>query len=72
MITVEVLNVHKFVWLVVLLAAFAVLIGSTDATARLVGKPAPEISNNTWIHSEPLRLKDLKGKVVLLEFWTYG
>ena len=31
-----------------------------------------KIGNNTWIHSEPLRLKDLKGQLVLLEFWTYG
>ena len=42
------------------------------ASARLVGQVAPELGNQTWIHSDPLRLKDLRGKVVLLEFWTYG
>ena len=54
------------------LLGLAAMAAPTGALARLVGKPAPEIGNNTWIHSEALRLKDLKGKVVLLEFWTYG
>jgi len=36
------------------------------------GQPAPEITNETWINSEPLRVTDLKGKVVLVEFWTFG
>ena len=35
--------------------------------------PAPELSNEVWINSiEPLRLSDLRGKVVLLEMWTFG
>jgi hypothetical protein len=34
--------------------------------------PAPELTNDTWLNSEPLRLADLRGKVVLIEFWTYG
>ena len=25
-----------------------------------------------WINSPPLSLKDLRGKIVLLEFWTHG
>ena len=25
-----------------------------------------------WINSSPLRVEDLKGKVVLIDFWTYG
>ncbi len=34
---------------------------------------APELSNDVWINSErPLRLADLRGKVVLIEMWTYG
>ena len=37
-----------------------------------VGTPAPEISGQSWLNSEPLELAELKGKVVLLEFWTFG
>jgi hypothetical protein len=25
-----------------------------------------------WINSRPLSLADLRGKLVLLDFWTYG
>ena len=34
--------------------------------------PAPELTNDTWFNSAPLRLADLRGKVVMVEFWTYG
>jgi thiol-disulfide isomerase/thioredoxin len=34
--------------------------------------PAPELRNDVWLNSDPLRLVDLRGKVVLLEFWTFG
>jgi len=37
-----------------------------------VGGPAPEITNEIWLNSEPLRLADLLGKVVMVEFWTFG
>jgi len=34
---------------------------------------APEINNEIWINSDqPLRLEELRGQVVLIEFWTYG
>lgn len=34
---------------------------------------APEILNDTWLNSDtPLRLADLRGKVVLVEFWTFA
>ena len=33
---------------------------------------APEISNGTWINSEPLTLKSLRGRVVIVDFWTFG
>ena len=60
--------------------AFAILVGlallwaAGSGTASLVGKQAPEWTNDTWINTEgkTLRLKDLRGKVVLIEFWTYG
>jgi len=35
--------------------------------------PAPELTNNVWLNTDkPLRLSDLRGKVVLLEMWTFG
>jgi thiol-disulfide isomerase/thioredoxin len=37
-----------------------------------VGK-APELQSiGGWINSEPLTLSGLRGKVVFLDFWTYG
>ncbi|HEY5731700.1 MAG TPA: hypothetical protein VIS72_16750 [Anaerolineales bacterium] len=35
--------------------------------------PAPELTNDTWLNvSSPLRLADLRGKVVLIDMWTFG
>lgn len=34
--------------------------------------PAPELTNEIWINTPPLRLEDLRGQVVIVEFWTYG
>ena len=36
------------------------------------GKPAPDISGGPWLNTNPLTINDLKGRVVLVEFWTYG
>jgi len=33
---------------------------------------APEFAAGAWINSEPLTLKGLRGRVVLIEFWTFG
>lgn len=33
---------------------------------------APSISSNKWLNSKPLELTQLKGQVVMVEFWTYG
>jgi thiol-disulfide isomerase/thioredoxin len=33
---------------------------------------APEFATGDWINSEPLTLKGLRGRVVLVEFWTFG
>jgi thiol-disulfide isomerase/thioredoxin len=37
-----------------------------------MGMPAPEVVGQGWLNSGPLRLAELKGKVVLVEFWTFG
>jgi thiol-disulfide isomerase/thioredoxin len=37
---------------------------------EILGSRAPEISVQTWIQGEPVTLKELRGRVVLLEFWA--
>jgi RNA polymerase sigma factor (sigma-70 family) len=40
--------------------------------ATLLGRPAPELQGITdWKNGEPVRLADLRGKVVVLDFWGY-
>ncbi len=35
--------------------------------------PAPEFTGlDGWINSKPLKMQELKGKVVLVDFWTYS
>ena len=37
-----------------------------------VGNCAPEFSGiNAWINSDPLTMQELRGRVVLIDFWTY-
>jgi thiol-disulfide isomerase/thioredoxin len=33
------------------------------------GKPAPEISVSDWINADAMSMSDLKGKIVVLDFW---
>ena len=33
---------------------------------------APEFAIGDWINSEPLTVKGLRGRVVLVDFWTFG
>ena len=33
---------------------------------------APEIISSNWINSNPLKMEELRGKVVIVEFWTFG
>nr|MDP9128728.1 cytochrome c biogenesis protein DipZ [Pseudomonadota bacterium] len=38
-----------------------------------ISYPAPELKGIThWFNSDPLTLAELKGKVVLIDFWTYS
>ena len=46
--------------------------GPRTSTARTGGKPAPDFAADHWINSKPLTVASLRGRVVLVEFWTYG
>ena len=35
-------------------------------------RPAPAIGGGPWINSAPLTSESLRGRVVFVEFWTYG
>lgn len=39
----------------------------------LIPYAAPELAGiSAWINSQPLKISELKGKVVLIDFWTYS
>lgn len=42
---------------------------STAGFAPLSG-PAPDIVSDTWLNGVPAKMSELRGKVVLVEFWT--
>ena len=44
--------------------------GFAKDIASLLNKPAPEWNATNWINSLPLQLKDLRGKVILVRWWT--
>ncbi|MFL9890035.1 Cytochrome oxidase Cu insertion factor, SCO1/SenC/PrrC family [Burkholderia sp. WP9] len=60
------------------LAAVTVIAAATAASIALAADPfenhapAPEFTGiSNWLNSGPLTLQQLRGKVVLVDFWTY-
>lgn len=48
------------------------LLGTAAHAAAPAPVPAPEFTGiQTWLNSEPRTLASLRGKVVLVDFWTY-
>jgi thiol-disulfide isomerase/thioredoxin len=64
---------RKFMPLVVvavaLLVAFS-LYSNRGKANTLIGKPAPDFTGDFAINGKPVKLADLKGKVVLVDFWA--
>jgi len=45
---------------------------NTDKRAKeIIGKPSPELDVEQWIVGKPVDLSKLKGKIVVLHFWSY-
>lgn len=61
-------------WALLLQVALIAAFSATPSHAELTpGTPAPDFTGpHTWINSKPLSLqRELKGKVVLVDFWEY-
>ena len=79
---------HLPVWMtfLVILASGCTSVAGSDPTPTLTAQdvipsdlgisdfgPAPELTNTVWLNTDqPLRLEDLRGKVVMLDMWTFG
>ena len=66
-------------WVLVLTVTGAAMAGDLDLPPLAegqgpvrVGQAAPEITGGPWFNSEPRSLAGLRGRVVFVEFWTYG
>lgn len=70
-------------WLLGLASALLAACASTVAEVKTQTTPpivrlkdygsAPELTNTVWLNTDgPLRLADLRGKVVAIEMWTFG
>jgi cytochrome c biogenesis protein CcdA/thiol-disulfide isomerase/thioredoxin len=46
--------------------------GPRTGQAGDYGPAPPLVATGAWFNSEPLRPEDLRGKVVLVDFWTYS
>jgi hypothetical protein len=58
---------------VLALAALALAgIVAAQGAGTPLDRPAPEIVGGPWINSQPLVASALRGRVVYVEFWTYG
>ena len=73
----------KRLWLLGLIFGLTACAAVTTETATLTEPesraslpdlgPAPELTNETWLNVDaPLRLADLRGKVVAIDMWTFG
>ena len=62
-----------FIAAVIPLAFVVLLFRPATGGALKQPQPLPEFTGKAtdWINSEPLTVDDLKGKVVLLDFWTF-
>lgn len=75
----EITNVHSGLSWRGVVALVGVVLGivvqwvnSPQEAHAATGMPAPDITSSAWINSEPQSIRNLRGRVVLVEFWTFG
>ena len=61
---------NRFIFLLFFIATTFILVSGFSPVTELKVK-APDISSTQWINSDPLNWEKLKGKVVMVEFWTF-
>jgi thiol-disulfide isomerase/thioredoxin len=61
---------HAFAAALSLVVSVEIILPSS--AKAVTGVPAPEIANTIWLNGQPTTFADLKGKVVMVEFWTFG
>jgi thiol-disulfide isomerase/thioredoxin len=59
-------------FLLLFLVIFVITMRSGITPARELNAPAPAINTEQWLNSDALTWDQLKGKVVMVEFWTFG
>lgn len=70
------MNALRVVTVVGLFSLTAAIVAATGARelGKQIGIPAPEFTqteSGAWLNSTPLTLTDLRGQVVLVDFWTF-
>jgi hypothetical protein len=65
-------GMHSVVRLLGALALGVLVAAGPVAAQPRPGVAAPDLHGGPWINSRPLTLGELRGRVILVEFWTYG
>ena len=65
------ITLNKQVFLAMVAALVAAIVGTPAMADVQVGQPAPEISAKSWFNAPSnLSLAALRGKIVVVEFWA--
>lgn len=65
-------KIIKTTFTIGLILAGTITAFTTPYSSPMINQRAPEIHADTWLNTSPLSMKSLRGKVVLVEFWTFG
>lgn len=63
---------RAFLFCLLLIGFLGLTVWQASGQALRRGQPAPDIAGGPWINSPPLTMSGLRGRMVLVEFWTYG